>query len=285
MAILRFSAIAVVTAALSSSLLVPAAIGQVCPAAADIPRSQLLEAMRVARGYRLTSTSTAPLFGAQTLVALVKQRERDFPGQAWFTIHHADWFEAHREVAGATYREMSIAARAAHEHGQDVIVHYGGDIVSYVGQGAPPTTAIDVKIYPEPTGQAVAGFSYHDSTSIPEVTVYDEPIIRFKLLEFPGMLVMDEVEGLSVRPAGFFSLLFALFGNAAVEQNRIAVSSDYWQVMVGRGRFVGFSKTRTVTVEPNGLVHEHIPRERPDLRALEDQLRRPLAIHYRPSGC
>ena len=95
------------------------------------------------------------------------------------------------------------------------------------------------------------------------------------------MLVFDRVTGISVRPVGFLSAVFAVLGKPDLKQTRIAVSADQWQVVRGQVKvFAGISKTGTATIEPGGRGHEGVPRDRADLacpgRALEAAAQAPL---------
>ena len=111
-------------------------------------------------------------------------------------------------------------------------------------------------------------------------------MIRFKLLEYDSMLVFDQVTGISVKPLGFLSGLFAVLGKPDLKQTRVAVSADQWQVMRGRVKvFPGISKSGTASIEPDGRGHEGIPSGRADLRALERRMRRPIKLRYGASSC
>jgi len=181
---------------------------------------------------------------------------------------------------------MSAAARAAFEHHQDALVDYGPGVVQQVLEGPVPRRALDVTIFWPDSPGAPSGFSYRDTLSVPKLIVYDRRVIRFKLLEYDGMVVFDRITGVSVRPLGFFSVVFAVLGKPDLEHNRIAVSADQWQVMWGRVRaFGGIMRTGTVAIEPGGRGHEDIPADRADLRAIAAQIRRPLHLNYGPSSC
>jgi hypothetical protein len=263
------------------TLLLPDGLGgQTCPAPDTIPRSELLQAMRTVGGYSLTRTATMPIFSAQVFLALAKRRAQNGQSSPWFVIPYDDWFESHLQTVGLPAESLPVASRAAYAHQQDAIIYTGPDVVALVHRGAAPVTALDVRFY-QVGANATKGFRYHDSTSVPEVSVFMDPEVRYKLLEFPDMLVLDAVDGIAVRPRGFWSMLFAVFGNARVEQSRMALSADYWQVIVGRGRFAGFTATRTAVVEPDGKAHTSVPKERKDLAEIERRLKLPLEIRYR----
>ena len=231
--------------------------------------------------YSLTSTTTSMRFGAEALLAIVRRRQQVAPGSSRLLIDQSDWFAAHRETAGVTYDEMSAAARAGFEHGQDALVDYGPGVVAQVEEGPAPLTALSVIIFWPDSAGAPSQFSYRDTLSVPRVEVYDDRVIRFKLLAYEDMLVFDQVSGISVKPMGFLSGVFSILGKPDLKQTRIAVSADQWQVMRGQVKvFPGISKSGTAAIEPGGRGHEGTPANRPDLRAMKERLKRPLKVRY-----
>ena len=265
---------------------VPRLTAQGCPEPYQVSREEILPAMGAHGAYSLTSTTTSMRFGAEALLAIARRREREAPGNTRFLIRQDDWFAAHRETAGVTYAEMSEAARAGFEHHQDALVEFGPRVVDHVFAGPAPLMALDVTIFWPDSGNAPSGFHYKDTLSVPRVDVYDHRVIRFKLLEYEDMLVFDQVDGISVRPNGFFSAVLAVLGKPDLKQTRVAVSGDQWQVVRGQVKvFPGISKTGTATIEPGGRGHEGVPRDRADLRALNLRLRQPLKLRYGPPSC
>jgi hypothetical protein len=257
-----------------------------CPKPYQVSREEILQAMSAHGAYSLTSTTTSMRFGAEALLAIARRRQREAPGDTRFLIRQDDWFVAHRETAGVTYAEMSEAARAGFEHHQDALVDYGPRVVDRVLEGPAPIMALDVTIFWPDSGNAPSQFHYKDTLSVPRVDVYDHRVIRFKLLEYEDMLVFDQVDGISVRPNGFLSAVFAVLGKPDLKQTRLAVSADQWQVVRGQVKvFPGISKTGTATIEPGGRGHEGVPRDRDDLRALQQRLKRPLKLRYRAPSC
>jgi hypothetical protein len=257
-----------------------------CPAPDVVSREEILRAMSAHGPYSLTSTTTSMRFGAEALLAIVRRRQRELPGSTQFLVRQSDWFNAHRETAGVTYAEMSAAARAGFEHRQDALVDYGPRVVQQVVEGPAPITALDVTIYWPDSAGAPSEFSYKDTLSVPRMDVYDDRVIRFKLLEYDDMLVFDQVTGISVRPLGFLSAVFAVLGKPDLKQTRIAVSPDQWQVVRGHVKvFAGISKTGTATIEPGGRGHEGIPRDRADLDTLAARMRRPVKLRYGEPSC
>jgi hypothetical protein len=264
----------------------PTLTAQACVKPDRASRAEILQAMSAHGDYSITSTTTSMRFGAEVLLAMARRRRQENPGSTQFFIDQSDWFAAHLQTAGVTYAEMSAAARASFEHHQDALVEYGPGVVDEVLEGPAPIMALDVTIFWPDSAGAPSDFSYRDTLSVPRMDVYDDRIIRFKLLEYDGMLVFDQVTGISVRPLGFLSAVFAVLGKPDVKQTRIAVSADQWQVVRGHLRvFPGISKTGTATIEPDGRGHEGLPPERADLRALKRRLSRPLELRYGVPSC
>ncbi|HEY9507828.1 MAG TPA: hypothetical protein VIQ27_17845 [Gemmatimonadales bacterium] len=262
-----------------------AAVAQACEQPPRIPRHVIAEAMRAHGPYSLTSTTTAMIFGSEALLAIVRRRQREAPGATQFMIDQEDWFKAHQETAGVDYAAMSESARTAYEHRQDVLVDYGPQVVQEVEEGAVPRLALDITLFSsDPDGPSE--FGYKDTLSVPKVEVYNTRVVRFRMLEYDSLLLYDDVSGVSVKPLGFLSAIFALVGRPDVKQTRLAVGRDYWQVMRGRVNvMLGISKTGTATFEPDGRGHERIPPDRADLAALAKQLAQPLEVRYGAPSC
>jgi hypothetical protein len=258
---------------------------QTCERPPRIPRATIAEAMRAHGPYSLTSTTTSMLFGSKALLAIVRRRQQEAPGETQFTISHADWFAAHMETAGVPYAAMSESARAGYEYRQDVLVDYGPEVVEQVEQGPAPRTALDLTLFSaDPNGPGE--FRYKDTLSVPKVDVFNGRVIRLKMLEYDSMLVFDRVTGISVRPVGFLSGVFAVLGKPDLRETRLAISKDYWQVVRGRVNvLLGISKTATATIEPGGRGHEGVPPNRVDLAGLRKYLAQPLKLRYGPPSC
>jgi hypothetical protein len=242
--------------------------------------------MRGHGAYSITSTTTSIRFAAEALLAIVQRRKQEAPGSTHLWIDHADWFAAHLATAGVPYAEMSEAARASFEHGRDALVDYGPGVLQEVVEGPAPHAALDVTIFWPDTGDAPPEFSYRDTLSHPQVDVYHQRVVRFKLLQFEDLLLLDRIRGISVRPIGFLSAVFAVLGKPDLRQTRVAVSADQWQVMRGQVNvFAGISKTGSGTIDPEGRGHEETPNDRADLLALARRIREPLELRYGPPSC
>jgi hypothetical protein len=263
----------------------PTQMAQICPEPYRVSRDEILQAMSAHGDYSLTATTTSMHFGAEALLAIARRRQQEAPGNTRFLIDQTDWFSAHRETAGVGYAEMSEAARAGFEHHQDAVVEYGPQVLADVVEGDRPLMSLDVTIFWPDSADAPSGFS-KDTLSVPKVDVYDDRVIHFKLLEYDDMLLFDQITGISVKPLGFLSAVFAVLGKPDLKQTRLAVSADQWQVVRGKVNvFAGISKTGTATIEPDGRGREHIPPEQPDLLALKTRLERPLKLRYGALSC
>ena len=263
----------------------PGISAQACEQPPRIPRRVIAEAMGAHRDYSLTSTTTAMAFGAEALLAIVRRRQREAPDATQFVIDHEDWFKAHQETAGVDYSAMSESARTAYEHRQDVLVDYGPEVIQEVKEGAVPRLALDVTLFSSDTA-GPSEFGYKDTLSVPKIEVYNNRVVRLRMVEYDSLLLFDEVTGVSLKPLGFLSAVFALVGRPDVKETRLALGKDSWQVVRGRiNVMLGISKTVTAGIEPNGRGHEHVPAGRADLAALAKQLAQPLELRYGSPSC
>ncbi len=97
------------------------------------------------------------------------------------------------------------------------------------------------------------------------------------------MIVYDEIKGLSGRPtSGLLAMLFKIIGEGRVVQSRIALTPDGLQITRARVKKGFFRVNATVTVQPNGVTKKGLPKDRPELKAFETLLKRPLKIKYLP---
>jgi hypothetical protein len=264
----------------------PGLSAQTCATPYQVPQEEILRAMSGHGAYSLTTTTTATRFGAEALLAIVRHRQRQSPESTELFIAQVDWFAAHLATAGVAYADMSAAARAGFEHHQDILVGYGPQVVDQVLEGPMPILSLDVTLSWPDSADAPSNFSYRDTLSVPRVDVYNDRMIRVKVLEYDDMLVFDQVTGISVRPMGFLSGLFSVLGKPDLKQTRIGVTADQWQVMRGQIKvFPGISKTATAMIEPGGRGHETAPSGRPDLATLEERMKRPLKLRYGPPSC
>src|SRR6185503_12427666 len=172
-----------------------------------------------------------------------------------------------------------LYAVLARRHGQDVVADYGaGHVVREVTSGPAPLLALNVTIsWPDVPG-AARQYSYEDTLATPHLKVTNHRLMAYRLLDLGDLTLFDELEGLTGRPtSGALGLLFQLLGEGRVVEYRMAVAPSGVQVSRGRARKGFIEVSTTVTVYPDGRSEKGVPAE-PALRAIEERLKRPLAI-------
>jgi hypothetical protein len=156
-------------------------------------------------------------------------------------------------------------------------------VIAKVKKGDRPVQAMNILIWwPEEPGTK-SKYSYRDTLSTPQLKVTDHRIITYRLLNFGNRFYFDKVEGMTGRPTtGLLGLLFKMIGEGRVVETGMTVSEDGLLIVRGTAK-KGFTKvTATATVAPDGKSKKGIPKDRPDLKALEDLLKTPYEIDYRP---
>ena len=257
-----------------------------CPKPHQVSRKEILQGMSRHGRYSLTSTTNSIRFAGEALLAIVQRRKQEAPASTHLHVNHADWFAGHMATAGVPYAQMPEGARAGLKLRRDALVDYGPGVVEQVVKGPVPLLAMDVTLFWPDTGDFPPQLSYRDTLSHPPVDVYHQRVVRFKLLQYENLLLFDRISGISVRPVGFMSAVFAVLGKPDLRQIRLAVSRDQWQVMRGTVNvFAGITRTGTGAIEPGGRGHEDIPRDRADLQALAKQMNRPLEVRYGAPSC
>ena len=245
---------------------------------------ELLKAMQEEQGYEPTATTNGARFQAEVLLRLAQQaRSRDPKGPPLW-VGHEDWYRAFLEVTGCTAERAPLYAQLAYQHGQDMLVEYGVDrVIRKVEKGPRPELAVNVVIrWPNGPGTP-SRYSYRDTLSVPRLKVTNWRVISYRLLDFGDMVVYDEIEGLTGRPTtGLLGLLFQAIGEGRVVQSRMAISRDGLQVSRAKSKKAFLGVTAIATVFPDGRTQKDVPADRPDLLALERQLRQPLDIDYVP---
>jgi hypothetical protein len=242
---------------------------------ACLPRAALAEALRAEQGYERRATTNQSRLQTRVLLRLAAAR----PGV--FCIDHEDWFQAYLEALDLRPEQAPLSVRLSREHQYDIRVDARpGAVVERVRAGPTVTRALNV-LWTSRRG--TPRYSYRDPQARPVLEMTFERSVSYRLLDLQGLVVLEQIEGISGRPAtGPLSVLFRLIGKAYAEWSRSAVAHDGWQVVVGRGRKGFIAKSATVTIAPDGRAEPDVPRERPDLKALEQRLRQPLAIDYKP---
>lgn len=258
------------------------------PAQGDLPfprtvtRDEILAAMRQSQGYSLEATTNGARLQAEVLLRLVRDAQGRDPERRPLFIGHEPWFSAYLERTGLAAEQAPLFERLAHEHGQDIEVDYRTERVL---EGTPPAPAVaaNVVVWWQERPGGPTSYSYEDLLSTPRLKVTNERVITYRLIDREGMVVFGDVDGLRGRPTtGLLGVLFKLIGEGHVVESRMVISHDGLQISRARARKAFFEVAPTVTVFPDGRTEKDIPPGRPDLAALEERLRRPLDVRYRP---
>jgi hypothetical protein len=247
-----------------------------------VPPQQLLDAMREVRSYALTATANGPRLQADVVLELI-HAARD-PERRPLFVGHREWYEAFLARTGLAPSQAPLYVRRPYEVGQDLVVDYRKEaVVEAVLQGPPPRVAANVRIFWAKGEGRPDQYSYDDTLSRPSLRVTQDRLITYRLVEYEDRLWYAEVSGLRGRPtSGPLGVLFRLIGEARVEESRSAFLPDGTQVVRGSASKWGIDRTETATVWSDGHADRGIPPGRPDLLALEERLRQPLAIRFRP---
>ncbi len=270
---------------LTSLLLVPVLAAQPTPSGARVvPRHEILDAMRTRQGYDLTATTNGARFQAEVLIELLRRSRARDPDGALLFLGHAAWFAAYLERTGLAPHSAPPFVRLADQHGQDLELDArAGQVVERVIAGPSPRLAANVRIGWAAGRGGTDRYSYDDTLAVPDLRVTNERIITYRLLDFGDMVVYDEVQGLRGRPTeGVLGVLFELIGEGGIEWSRMAISPDGLQVSRARAGKGFFNVESSLTVFPDGRVEKDLPKGRPDLIPLDQRVRQPLKIRYRP---
>ena len=246
-------------------------------------REEILQAMRESEGYSLQATTNGARFQAETILHLVQRIGPGDPERRPLRLDHREWFEAYLARAGLKPDEAPAFMRLAYEHGQDIEIDYRRERVLEQEASRGPDHAVNVVIWWPPQPGGPKSYSYEDLLATPRLKVTNERVITYRLLDFGGMVLYDEIEGLRGRPlTGLLGMLFKLIGEGRVVQSRMIVTKDGLQISRARAEKGLFRVTSTVTVWPDGRTEKDLPEQRPDLAAVEARLKQPLALRYRP---
>ncbi len=240
-----------------------------------VERAALVAALRAEQGYERRATTNQSRLQTRVLLRLAAER------QGVFAIDHEDWFRAYLEALGLDEPQAPLSVRLSHEHQYDILVDARkGAVVTSVRAGPSLTRALNVAWR---SRRGTPRYSYRDLLAQPVLEMSFERTVSYRLLELSGLVVLEDIEGISGRPVtGALALLFRLFGQARADWSRSALATDGWQVVVGQGRKGPFTRRATVTIAPDGRAEQGVPAGRADLAELESRLRQPLDVLYKP---
>jgi hypothetical protein len=253
------------------------------PESTRVTRAQLVEVMRTRTGYDPMATTNAGRFGVEVMLRLAEMAEREKIDKPLF-IDHDDWFQALLEVAGLAADEAPLFATLARDYGQDTLLEHRTDrVVDRVVKGPALRRAIAVTVAWQDSPGRPRSYSFQDLLARPTLQVTNQRVIRYRVLAFDDRIFVDGIEGLNGRPnSGALGLLFKLIGEGRVLEYRMALAPDGVQVSRGRAKKAFFEVSSTITVQPDGKAEKDVPKDRPDLAAIERRLQEPLEVRYRP---
>ena len=264
----------------------PPAPAQRTDTPALVSRQALVEAMKVekAKRYNILATSNgARLSSAVILDVARRAADRDRERKP-ILIDHRDYFEAYLEVTGLTADKAPAFMRIARDHREDQYVDYRQEkVIGTLVTGSRPRFAVNV-IAGWPDGPNVPqSYSYEDRTSSPALRVTHKRINSYRILDYEGMLVYDDVQGVFGRAlGGMLGAMFMVIGDGRAVRSFIALSNDGLQVTVTTAKKGFITVTQEAVVYPDGRGEKGLPRNRPDLSAIEARLRQPFEIRYVP---
>jgi hypothetical protein len=251
-----------------------------------VSRAEVVDAMRKRGTYSMAATPNAGRLAADVFIRLAAAQKARDPAATPLIIRQSDWFAAYIEVSGLPPERIPLGTRIANDHKQDMYIEHRYDrVVKRVVKGAVPRAAMNVRLAWERKPGAAQRYTYHDSSSVPEVQVTSEREVRYRLLDYGDVVMYEEMQGVSGRPTtGLLGAFFSVLGNAQVLSARMAFARDGTQLIRGRARKV-FERSATATFGPDGRGDKGIPPGRSDLEVLEARVKQPLQIEYQPHHC
>jgi len=251
-----------------------------------VSRSELLNAMREERGYNLVATTNWARFQTAVFLRIARWAHARDSASSPLLILAEDWFWNYLDVAELTPETAPYGTRRARELHQDMQLDYGPrHVIREVKRGPVPLFAMNVRIS-WPSGPDVpTRFSYMDTLSVPKLKVTSQQTITYRLVDFGDMVLYDELKGVSGRPtSGVLGALFSILGEGGLVESRMTISADGIQVIRARSKKL-FTITAVVTVRPDGRGEKGVPDGNAALAALEERVKQPLDLAYRPYVC
>lgn len=240
-----------------------------------VTKDEIVKAMQEQKrqGYSLDAPSNAVRLQAGVFLEIVAAVQADGSRRP-LRVGHEEYFQAFLQVAGHTPATAPKFVSVAHRHGEDFLIDHRAENVIADARGGPvPRRAMNVKAGWPPAAGSPSRYFYEDKTSDPHVEVAHERLNGYRILDFGGIIVYDDLYGITGRAtSGLLGLIFRFIGNADGEQTRFAVSDvDRTQVSLTTVRKL-LPVTQTVTIFPDGKIFTGVPENRPDLSALEARL-------------
>jgi len=250
-----------------------------------VPREAIVAALRQqqAQGYRIDAIANSVRLQSAMMPAIVDATVRTTPQPRPYRIDHRDLYSAFLEVTGLTAETAPSFVKASYEAGEDYLID--AQIEQVVDLDATvnrPQRALNVKAgWPQRPG-APTSYSYEDHSTDPAIETKRKQVTSWRILDYGQAIVYDDIRGVGGRAiSGLLGLIFDLLGHAQALQTRFAIAADGTQVSRTTARKL-LKLSQTITIYPDGSVLTGLPKNRPDLEALERMLiDLPLNVTYR----
>jgi hypothetical protein len=247
-----------------------------------VARQEVFAAMRnqAGKGYALTAISNSVRMQVGVFFELTDRASSVDPDRHPLRVSHQDYFDAFLAAAEIRAEEAPSFVTVPHEFQEDYLLDYR---VENVVRPSDSTTgirrALNVKAgWPDGTGVSQS-YSYDDSSTEPPVEVTHERINAYRILDLGDFVVYDDIRGITGKAtSGVLGLVFKVLGKARAVQTRFTIASDGAQISRTKAT-KWFTVTQTVTIWRDGKVLKGLPDDRPDLKELENELKR-LEIDY-----
>ena len=249
-----------------------------------VTEAELIAAMNQVNGFDPRATTNGARFQAEVLFKLVNTVVDSGRLDRPMLITCEDWFRAFMVKTNSTAETAPQYVRLAFERKQSTWVDARRDrVIENVRKGDRPVQALNVLLWwPEESG-AKSKYSYRDTLSTPQLRVTNHRVITYRLLNFGNRFFFDDIEGLTGCPTtGLLGLLFKIIGEGRLVEIGMAISEDGLQVVRGTAKKGLAEVTTTATIAPDGKSEKDVPKNRPDLKALEKRLETHFEIDYRP---
>jgi len=250
----------------------------------DVSDEDLRAAMeaQLREGYDLTATTNAGRFQVYVVLYLARKALADVPNGPPLHIKYDNWSKIWLELNGLSEENAPLFARLAFEHRQDLFIDYSpGSVIKEIKDGGTPELALNVQASWPDDSDLPEKYTFVDTLSTPTLKVTNHRIIRYRLIDYGDMVLLDEIRGVTGRPtSGFLGALFKLIGDGRVVWTRISISEDGLQLTRARAKKGWFSVTETISIQPDGRAQKGLSEKTDELVAMEIRLKREIKISY-----
>lgn len=240
-----------------------------------VSKEEILAAMQHqrAQGYVIEAIANATRLQSGIFLELADRASVNGPMRQPLRIGHQDYFDALVEATGIAPDLMPTYIKVAHDFHEDYLIDGRMEnVIQSVVRGERPRRALNIKVGWPSNGSAPPSYSYEDRSAHPHVEVTHEQVSAYRVLDFGGIIIYDEIRGVTGRAtSGVLGLVFLVLGKAQAVQTRFAFAGDGVQVSLTAAKKLHTIR-QAVTIYSDGKVHVGVPSSRSDLIALEKAL-------------